>query len=140
MVVQKNRGRVRHGMVSFPLAMIHPWSFRAASASWCVALQDPQALIPFKETFYSLQRDMEVALVTPTSIDFVVGRGLDEGAFRKCYLREPSIDAVHRQMGLGQTLGVHSTPTYYLNGWMIQFPDGLWFPALVERLLNGEEP
>ena len=140
MVVKKFAGQVRHGMVSYPLTQIHPWAFRAASASWCVALQDPQALIPFKTTFYDLQREMEVALVTDTSVDFVVGRGLDEGAFRECYLRPPSIDAVHGQLSLGQTMGVSATPTYYVNGWKIQVPDGSWFPALVERLIKGEEP
>ena len=127
-------------MVSFPLTTIHPWAFRAASASWCVAQQDPHALIPFKETFYALQREMEVSLVTGTSVDFTVGRGLDEGRFRECYLRPPSIDAVHEQLSLGQIMGVASTPTYYVNGWKIQVPDGSWFPALVERLLRGEEP
>jgi protein-disulfide isomerase len=139
-VLKKNAGKIRHGMVSYPLAQIHPWAFRAASASWCVALQDPEALIPFKETFYSLQRDMEVSLVTPTSTDFIAGRGLDETAFRECYLRPSSIDAVHRQMSLGQQVGVRATPTYYLNGWMVQVPDSTWFPALVERLMRGEEP
>ena len=140
MVLKKNANEVRHGMVSYPLVQIHPWAFRAATASWCVGLQDPQALIPFKEIFYSLQREMEVSLVTPTSIDFVAGRGLDESAFRECYLRPPSIDGVHRQLSLGQKVGVRATPTYYLNGWMIQVPDGSWFPALVDRLLKGEEP
>jgi protein-disulfide isomerase len=140
LVLQKYAGSVRHGMVSYPLTMIHPWAFRAACASWCVALQDPHALIPFKETFYELQREMEVALVTDTSVDFVAGRGLDEGAFRECYLRSPSIDSVHLQMSLGQNLGVSATPTYYVNGWQIQVPDGSWFPALIERLIKGEEP
>jgi protein-disulfide isomerase len=139
-VIKKNAGQVRHGMVSNPLTMIHPWAFRAASASWCVALQNPAALIPFKETFYSLQREMEVSLVTATSVDFITGRGLDEAAFRECYLRPPSIDSVHRQMALGHAMGVRATPTYYVNGWMIQVPDGMWFPALAERLIRGEEP
>ena len=140
LVLQKNAGAVRHGMVSYPLTMIHPWAFRAASASWCVALQDPHALIGFKEVFYDLQREMEVSLVTETSVDFVVGRDLDEETFRECYLRPPSIDAVHLQLSLGQNLGVTATPTYYVNGWQIQVPDGSWFPAMVERLIRGEEP
>jgi hypothetical protein len=140
LVLQKNAGMVRHGMVSYPLTSIHPWAFRAASASWCVALQDPHALVSFKETFYALQREMEVSLVTPTAVDFIAGRGLDEGVFRECYLRPPSIDAVHRQLGLGQGMGVNATPTYFVNGWRIQAPDGSWFPAFVERLMNGEEP
>jgi hypothetical protein len=140
LVLQKNAGMVRHGMVSYPLISIHPWAFRAASASWCVTLQDPHALVSFKETFYALQREMEVSLVTPTAIDFIAGRGLGEDAFRKCYLRPPSIDAVHGQLSLGQAMGVSATPTYYVNGWKIQVPDGSWFPALVERLIKGEEP
>jgi len=140
MALGKHPGAIRHGLVSYPLTQIHPWAFRAASASWCVALQDPQQLIPFKETFYDLQREMEVSLVTPTSVDFVAGRGLDEAAFRSCYLRKPSIEAVHAQMGLGKIVGVNSTPTYFVNGWKIQVPDGIWFPAFVDRLIEGQEP
>jgi len=139
MVVQKNSGEIRHGMVSYPL-QYHPWAFRAASASWCVADQDAQVLISFKETFYALQREMEVSLVTPTAVDFIAGHGLDESVFRQCYLRPPSIDAVHRQMGLAYEMGVNSTPTYFVNGWRIQVPEGSWFPGFVERLMNGEEP
>jgi protein-disulfide isomerase len=131
---------VRHGMVSYPLTMIHPWSFRAASASWCVAAQDPEMLISFKETFYELQRDMEVSEVTPTAIDFVAGHNLDEAQFLACYLRDPSIAGVHRQMTLGNALGVRATPTYFVNGWMVQVPDRAWFPDMVARLVKGEEP
>jgi protein-disulfide isomerase len=140
MVLKKYGSKVRHGMASYPLTAIHPWAFRAASASWCVSLQDRKALVPFKETFYSLQREMEVSLVTPTSVDFINGRGLDEATFRECYLRPPSIDAVHQQLGLGQSMGVNATPTYFVNGWRVQVPDGVWFPAFIETLLKGEEP
>ena len=114
---------MKHGMVSFPLTNIHPWSFRSASASWCVALQNAGSLVSFKELFYSMQSEMEVSLVTPTSLDFVDGAGLDGTAFTACYLREPSLDAVHRQMALGHQLGVSATPTYFVNGWKIQAPN-----------------
>jgi protein-disulfide isomerase len=65
---------------------------------------------------------------------------LDEVAFRSCYLRKSSIEAVHAQLSLGKSLSVNSTPTYFVNGWKIQVPDGIWFPAFVDRLLAGEEP
>ena len=139
-VLDQEGRKVRHGLVSFPLTMIHPWSFRAANAAWCVARQDPAALIPLKETFYSLQREMEVSQVTPTTIDFVAGQGLDEEAFRSCYLHGPSIEGVLRQMNLGNTIGVRATPTYVVNGWMVQVPDESWFPDMVKRLAAGEEP
>jgi protein-disulfide isomerase len=139
-VLESKAGTVRHGMVSYPLTTIHPWSFRAASASWCIAEQDPQKLIPFKETFYALQRDMSVSEVTPTSVDFVAGHNLDEAGFLACYLQDDSIAAVHRQMALGNALGVRATPTYFVNGWMVQVPDNPWFSELVETLARGEEP
>ena len=139
-VIESYQDAVRHGMVSFPLTSIHPWAFRASSASWCVAEQVPEKLIDFKELFYDLQRDMGVSLVTPTSVDFVAGHGLDETAFRACYLRDVSLQAVHEQLALGHRAMVNATPTYFVNGWMIQVPQEEWFSGFITRLLAGEEP
>lgn len=139
-VLEANSGAVRHGMVSFPLTSIHPWAFRASSATWCIGELDGQQLIPFKELFYDLQREMEVRLVTQTSVDFVAGQGLDETLFRGCYLRNASLAAVHSQLALGHKMGVNATPTYFVNGWMIQMPGEEWFPDLISRLAQGEEP
>lgn len=133
-------GRVKHGMVSFPLTTIHPWAFRAASASWCISAQGPSLLLPFKELFYDLQTEMEISQVTPTARDFVAANGLDEGTFNDCYLKQPSLDAVHRQLTLGQQLGVMATPTYFVNGWLVQGPEPAWFPGMIDRLAAGEEP
>jgi len=138
--VESHGGAVRHGMVSFPITSIHPWAFRASSATWCVGEQQRELVIDFKELFYELQRDMEVTLVTPTSLDFAAGNGLDEERFRACYLRKPSLDAVHGQLALGNWAGINATPTYFVNGWMIQMPAPEWFPDLIERLIAGEEP
>lgn len=131
---------VKHGMVSFPIVSIHPWSFRAACATWCVAAQDPSLLLPFKELFYSLQPTMEVSLVTPTAVDFVQGNDLDEQRFTACYLRAPSLNAVHGQLELGQNLGVQATPTYFVNGWKVQVPGEDWFGGMVETLIAGHRP
>jgi protein-disulfide isomerase len=139
-VLEANSGKVRHGMVSFPLTAIHPWAFRASSATWCIGELDEQQVIGFKELFYDLQRDMEVSLVTPTSVDFVAGNGLDETLFRGCYLRSSSLGAVHSQLALGHQVGVNATPTYFVNGWMIQMPKAEWFPGLISRLAEGEDP
>jgi protein-disulfide isomerase len=138
--IEKHPKDVLHGMVNFPLPSIHPWAFRAASAAWCVATMSPTLLPPFKETFYSLQNEMETSLVTPTSIDFVIGRDLDEERFRECYLKPVSLDAVHAQMAFGNGLGINSTPTYFINGWKVLAADALTLDLLVKALLAGEEP
>ncbi len=139
-VLEELSAKVRHGMVNFPLTNIHPWAFRAASAAWCVTRQDPTALIPLKEQFYSMQRDMETSLVGPTAKDYVAGRGLDEAAFDACFLGRDSIAAVHRQIELAQRLRVDATPTYFVNGWKVQAPKKEWFGDLVRRLAAGQEP
>jgi len=140
--IDGNGGRAKHGMVSFPLTTIHPWAFRSASASWCISAQRPSLLLPFKELFYELQTEMEISQVTPTARDFVAANGLDEVAFNDCYLKQPSLDAVHRQLTLGQAMGVNATPTYFVNGWMVMGlgSDPAWFSAMIERLAAGEEP
>jgi protein-disulfide isomerase len=138
--LKNHKAKLRHGMVSFPITTIHPWSFRGASAMWCVAEQEPSALTAFKEQFYSMQGIMEVSQVTPTAVDFVAGAGLDEEAFRACYLKRPSLDAVHGQIALAHRLGVNSTPTYFFDGWMVQVPDALWFPDFVASLVATGTP
>ncbi len=138
--MNKHGAALDHGMVSYPLPSIHPWAFRAASAAWCIAEQQPSALIEFKELFYGMQREMENSLVTPTAVDFLLGHDLDEATFRQCYLKAPSIDAVHAQMELGRRLGIASTPTYFVNGWLVQVPDPSWFGEFVDGVIAGDEP
>ncbi len=139
-VLDHFKGAVRHGMVGYPLSSIHPWSFRAACANWCVASQDPALCLPLKELFYSLQKDMQLDQVGPTAIDFVTGHNLSEDEFRACFLKSPSIDAVHAQLTLGNSLGVSATPTYFINGWKVQVPNEEWLIPMVERLIAGKTP
>jgi protein-disulfide isomerase len=139
-VMDHFKGKVRHGMVGYPLSTIHPWSFRAACANWCVAAQDPTKCLPLKELFYSLQKDMQLDLVGPTAVDFVTGHDLSEDEFQACFLKSPSIDAVDAQLSLGNSLGVAVTPTYFINGWKVQVPNEKWLTSMVERLLAGKTP
>ncbi|NOZ94849.1 MAG: DsbA family protein [Acidobacteria bacterium] len=138
--VETFSGVIRHGMVNYPLTQIHPWAFRAASVGWCVARQNPDLLIPLKEQFYSMQGEMAVSTVGDFGKDFAAGHGLDEAAFDACYLKPPSIDAIHRQLTLAQELNVMATPTYFVNGWQIQVPTKEWLFPFLERLAAGKQP
>jgi len=138
--LKKYGAEIRHGMSNFPLTNIHPWSFRAASAAWCVASQDPLMLLPLKEHFYSLQGQMTVSQVGSTAETFVTDHDLDGMAFSSCFLAKPSLNAVNHQLTLAQDLGINATPTYFVNGWEIQLPEENWFEPLVGRLAAGQEP
>lgn len=139
-VLEAQGDAVQHGFVPFPLTTIHPWAFRAASAGWCVAELDESLLIPLKELYYSLQREMDHSEVKPTALDFAVAHDLDEQQLEECFLSEPSLNAIHQCLALGQRMAVSATPTYFVNGWMIQIPREEWFPAMVERLIAGQDP
>jgi protein-disulfide isomerase len=134
--VERYGGSIRHGMVAFPLTKHHPWAFRSACASWCVGQQSPEMVLPMKELFYSLQSEMSVGEVTPTAKDFVEGNGLSPDEFSQCYLRPPSLNAVHDQISLGQRLGVNATPTYFINGWKVQAPDKTWLFSMIEKQIS----
>jgi len=140
LLLERFAGKLRHGFAAFPLITIHPWAFRAASAGWCVAEQKPEAMLPLKDLFYSLQKEMDVSEVTPTALDFVAAQGLDEERFSSCYLHAPSLDGVHAQVSFGNLLGVAATPTYFVNGWLVQVPEEEWLVPMVGRLAEGLDP
>jgi len=106
----------RHGLVNFPLYNAHPWAFRAAVAGECVGSMWPDRLIALKEQFYRLQDSMTLDSVDPAALGFLAEQGLDEKSFRACYLKDPAVDRVLRQLELGYRLGVFGTPTYFANG------------------------
>lgn len=113
--------RLRHGMVNFPLVRNHPWAFRAAVAGTCVAAAAPAELVHLKDEMYRLQDSLTVESVDEAVFGFLLQRGLDEPAFRACYMKDAAIDRVLRQMELGNRLGVLSTPSYFANGELLPF-------------------
>lgn len=122
-VLERMGDKVRHGLVNYPLVSNHPWAFRAAVAGMCVAQQDETLALEFKEEMYRLQSTLTPSTVDDAAFAFVTQRGLNETAFRSCYLKDPAIDKVHAQMALAQRMGVLATPTYFVNGEMISLAD-----------------
>jgi protein-disulfide isomerase len=123
--------KVHHGMVNYPLVNNHPWAFRAAVAGECVGTIWPDKLLPLKEEYYRLQDSLTVAAVDKAAQGFLAQQALSEKTFSDCYMKDPSVDAVLRQMDLGQRLGVTGTPTYYCNG-EISVANTEWMPVLRE--------
>jgi protein-disulfide isomerase len=126
-VLAKLAGTVRHGLVNFPLFNAHPWAFRAAVAGECVGSLWPDKVVPLKEEFYRLQDTLTVESVDPAVFAFLAEHNLNEGKFRACYLKDPAINTVLRQLDLGYRLGVTGTPTYFANGESLPWGEPEWF-------------
>ncbi len=122
-VLARMGDKVRHGLVNYPLVQSHPWALRASVAGVCVGQQNEALVLELKEEMYRLQSTLTPSTVDDAAFAFVLQRGLDEAAFRACYLKDPAVEKVLAQMGTAQRMGVLGTPTYFVNGEMIALGD-----------------
>jgi len=117
--------KAHHGLINFPLVSQHPWAFRAAIAGLCIDRMAPDKLVPFKDEMYRLQDIMTVESIDTAVFGFLDKQGLDEKGFRACFMKEDAIDMVLRQLTFGYSLGILGTPTYIVNGEVVNFGDGI---------------
>jgi len=129
---------VRHGLVNFPLYNLHPWAFRAAVAGDCVGSNWPDRLVPLKQEFYRLQDTLTVESVDTAVLGFLAQQNLDEAKFRACFLKDPAIDAVLRQLELGYRLGVFGTPTYFAGGEQLPWGESEWFAKRLQAIIAAK--
>jgi hypothetical protein len=115
--------KLHHGMVNFPLVSSHPWAFRAAVAGLCIGQMQSDLLLPLKEYFYGMQDQLTVESLDTAVFAFLDQHGLNAATFRACYMKDPAVDGVLRQIQLGYSLGVLATPTYFADGEQITFSD-----------------
>jgi protein-disulfide isomerase len=130
--------KVHHGMVNYPLTNNHPWAFKAAVAGECVGTMWPDKLLPLKEEYYRLQDTLTLETVDKAALGFLSQQGLPEKAFLDCYMKDKAMDAVLRQMDLGQRLGVTGTPTYYCNGEIIA-ANKEWMTKRLQAILDAKD-
>lgn len=113
---------VRRHYKFFPLWSHHTWAMKAASAGDCLfRLTGAPALFRFKELAYGRQESLSVSAVDELAITSAEGEGIARADFLGCYLRDESFDRIRKDMDEGYRLGVHSTPTYYVDGTQINW-------------------
>ncbi|MEW6338317.1 MAG: thioredoxin domain-containing protein [Acidobacteriota bacterium] len=126
--------KVRHGMVNWPIPSSHPWAFKASAGAVCVANLAPGLLLDFKDEMYRLQDTTTLDTVDAAVFAFVATRGLDEQAFRACYMKDQALEKVLRQMEFGYRLGVTGTPTYFANGEAIPWWSTDWATRRIQAI------
>jgi 2-hydroxychromene-2-carboxylate isomerase len=77
---------------------------------------------------------MTLDSVDPAALGFVAEQNLDEKNFRACYLKDPAIDRVLRQLELGYRLGVFGTPTYFANGEQVPWNEAEIFAKRLQAI------
>jgi protein-disulfide isomerase len=136
--IEGNPQHVRHGLVNFPLVGIHPWAFRAAVAGACLWERWPDKLVGLKEEFYRLQDSMSAEAVDQVAYTYLAQQSLNELEFKVCFLKDPSIEGVLRQMETGVRVGVAVTPTYCASGEILTWNEPGWFAKRLAAIIAAD--
>lgn len=110
---QKFGSKIRFAFRQFPLSAIHPQSEKAAEACECAGQQGKfwQAI----DKFYANQDDLSL----PALSKYASEMGLNSEKFGECLQKGQMASRVAQDVEDGRALGVHATPTFFVDGKMI---------------------
>ncbi len=111
--------RVRLVFRHFPLPM-HPWARPAAEAAVCAHEQGDQYFWSFHNYLFEHQRE-----ITPDNLRAKLNahgaglQGFNPAGFTTCLDQKHGTAKVDRDIAVGMEVGVHATPTLFINGQMV---------------------
>jgi protein-disulfide isomerase len=113
-LLAKYKGRVKLAFRDFPLRPIHPQAEIAAEAARCAGAQGK--FWEFHDALYADQSKLS----QPDLIATAQRLGLDGNSFRSCLADGKFADQVDQDVQAGTRLGVDATPTFFINGALLQ--------------------
>ena len=120
----------------FPLGSIHPNAFSAARAAEAAGVQGK--FFDMVDLLYERQEQWASSSnAVGVFREYAQQLGLDIEQFNQSYNSQDSTTRINRDVGIGNDLGVNSTPTFYLNGQKIENPRSYGdFRSLVEKAVQ----
>lgn len=112
-LMQEYEGKIRFVYRDFPLENIHPNAVPAAIAAHCAGEQG--AYFPFHDALFSY----ELGLNREAYVTYAQRLSLDVTAFQTCLDEARYAEKVQENLNYGLSLGVNSTPTFFVNGLII---------------------
>lgn len=112
-LMKEYEGKIRFVYRDFPLENIHPNAVPAAIAAHCAGEQG--AYFPFHDALFSY----ELGLNREAYLTYAERLGLDVTAFQTCLDEARYAEKVRDNLNYGLSLGVSSTPTFFVNGLII---------------------
>lgn len=96
----------------FPLSSIHPKAEKAAQASLCAQEQGMENFWLMHDKMFSNQRNLSVGVIK----DMAASLGLKTELFNQCLTSNKYAARVAADVKEGMSLGVNSTPAFFING------------------------
>ena len=135
------KGKVKIVYVDYPLIAIHPWALHAAVDANCLAAQNNDAYWDFADRVHSSQQSIGAshdAKTAETEVDKITreiagNHKLDSPKLDACLAKNDKA-AVEKSIATGDTLGVDSTPTLFVNGTKLE---GAQPPEVVKQAIDN---
>lgn len=128
-------GKIRFVYRDFPLESIHPEALPAAEAANCASEQD--AYWQFHDALFGQKN----GLGAEAYVSYATELGLDVEKFTACIKSGKYADEIRADIENGSSIGVSSTPTFFVNGMVIIGAQPYEvFKQLIDKELAGEIP
>ncbi len=115
----------------------HPWAVRAALGAECARLQNPDAFWDFARDYYSSQGSITVQNIDEHTHATAKRLNLDVPTLDACMNGKAAKERVEQDQKDGNTVGVQSTPTLFVNGVrVVGLPEEKAFDWVVNQQLN----
>lgn len=109
-------GKVVHVYKHFPLTQMHPWAKKAALVSEAIYQLRPELFWEVHDYFFSSQKEINANNIDQQAESFVASKKINVEEFKK-KLASPEVEkAVEADIKEAMTLGVNSTPMFFING------------------------
>jgi protein-disulfide isomerase len=124
----------------FPLEMVHPWAFKAASWAECIGRDNNPAFWKFVNAVYGDQLNIDPQNADTKLKQHATAAGADAEKASACAASPDTGRAIRQSLELGKGVGVTSTPTVFLNGRKIASISSLPYETLKDLARFAESP
>jgi protein-disulfide isomerase len=115
----------------------HPWAVRAALGAECARLQNPDAFWDFARDYYTNQGQITVQNIDDHIHGTAKRLNLDTATLDACMNGKAAKERIEQDQKDGNTVGVQSTPTLFVNGVrVVGLPEEKAFDWVVTQQLN----
>jgi protein-disulfide isomerase len=101
---------------NFPLETVHKWSMLGAKYVDCIGRDSNDTVFKFINTVYEHQGEITPENAESMLKGYAKESGANPDATAACVAKPETEKHVRESLALGTTLGVNSTPTFFING------------------------
>jgi len=118
-LVPKYGGKVRVVFKEYPLVRIHDWTLTGSIFTQCAYHLAPVAYVRLRALIFQNQHRLDALNVRDRLLSLGEQAGVNRLQLAACVDSKVTLPRVRRDLQEGAAVGVHSTPTTFINGRMV---------------------